>query len=170
MIAAKRALASAVEQLREITGAKYEQLARPGSAIPLKSPEPASEDRWVEVSMEQNLALISSRLAAEIARDDVHVAEGGHFPTLDLIAGHTHFRETSTEIFPEVPSIDFPGAVGPTYTQTNQNSIGLQLNVPIFSGGLTQSQVHQAQYRGSPPRSASRAPRATPNAQRAMLS
>jgi outer membrane protein len=147
VIAAKRTLATAVEQLREITGAKYEQLARPGSNIPLKSPEPASEDRWVEVSMEQNLALVSSRLAAEIARDDVHTAEGGHLPTLDLVAGHTHFRQTSTEIFPEVPSIDFPGAVGPTYTQTNEDSIGLQINVPIFSGGLTQSQVHQAQYR-----------------------
>jgi len=147
VIAAKRTLATAVEQLREITGAKYEQLARPGSNIPLKPPEPASEDRWVEVSMEQNLALISSRIAADIARDDIHAAEGGHLPTLDLVAGHTHYRQTSTEIFPEVPSIDFPGAVGPTYTQTNENSISLQLNVPIFSGGLTQSQVHQAQYR-----------------------
>src|SRR5450631_3791121 len=147
VIAAKRTLATAVEQLREITGAKYEQLSRPGPAIPLKSPEPASEDRWVEVSMEQNLALVSSRLAAEIARDDIHTAEGGHFPTLDLVAGHTHYRQTSTEIFPEVPSIDFPGAVGPTFTQTNQDSVGLQLNVPIFSGGLTTSQVHQAQYR-----------------------
>ena len=147
VIAAKRTLATAVEQLREITGAKYEQLSRPGPAIPLKSPEPASEDRWVEVSLEQNLALVSSRLAAEIARDDIHTAESGHFPTLDLVAGHTHYRQTSTEIFPDVPSINFPGAIGPTYTQTNQDSIGLQLNVPIFSGGLTTSQVHQAQYR-----------------------
>jgi outer membrane protein len=147
VIAAKRTLATAVEQLREITGAKYEELARPGTAIPLKSPEPASEDRWVEVSMEQNLALVSSRLAAEIARDDVHTAQSGHLPTFDLVAGYTHFRQTSTDIFPDIPSIGFPGAIGPTYTQTNQSSIGLQLNVPIFSGGLVTSQVHQAQYR-----------------------
>ena len=147
VIAAKRTLATDVEQLREITGAKYDLLSRPGPNIPLKSPEPASEDRWVEVSMEQNLALISSRLAAEIARDDIRVAEGGHRPTLDLVAGHTHYRQTSTEIFPEIPSIDFPGAVGPTLNETNENSISLQLNVPIFSGGLVTSQVHQSQYR-----------------------
>jgi outer membrane protein len=147
VIAAKRTLATDVELLREITGAKYDLLSRPGPEIPLKSPEPASEDRWVEVSMEQNLALVSSRLAAEIARDDIHVAEGGHVPTLDIVAGHTHYRQTSTSIFPEVPSIGFPGAVGPLLNETNQNSISLQLNVPIFSGGLTQSQVHQSQYR-----------------------
>src|SRR5450755_574373 len=121
VIAAKRTLATAVEQLREITGAKYEVLSRPGPNIPLKSPEPASEDRWVEVSMEQNLALVSSRLAAEIARDDVHNAEGGHLPTLDIVAGHTHYRQTSTEILPPIPSIDFPGAIGPTLNETNAN-------------------------------------------------
>jgi outer membrane protein len=147
VIAAKRTLATAVEQLREITGAKYEVLSRPGPNIPLKSPEPASEDRWVEVSMEQNLALISSRLAAEIARDDVKNSEGGHLPTLDIVAGHTHYRQTSTAIFPAVPSIDYPGGVGPTLNETNENSIGLQLNVPIWSSGLVTSQVHQAQYR-----------------------
>ncbi|HSY08370.1 MAG TPA: TolC family outer membrane protein [Steroidobacteraceae bacterium] len=146
VIAAKRTLATNVELLREITGAHYELLSRPGPNIPLKSPDPASEDRWVEVSMEQNLSLVSSRLAAEIARDAIRVAKGGHLPTLDLVAGHTHYRQTSTEIFPEVPSVDFPGAVGPTLNETNSNSIGLQLNVPIFSGGLTQSQVHQSQY------------------------
>jgi outer membrane protein len=97
--------------------------------------------------MQQNLALVSSRLAAEIARDDIRVAEGGHLPTLDLVAGHTHYRQTSTEIFPAIPSIDFPGAVGPTLNETNENSISLQLNVPIFSGGLVTSQVHQSQYR-----------------------
>jgi len=147
VIAAKRTLATAVEQLREITGAKYEVLSRPGPNIPLKSPEPASEDRWVEVSMEQNLALVSSRLAAEIARDDVHNAEGGHLPTLDIVAGHTHYRQTSTQIFPPIPSIEFPGAVGPTLNETNDNSIGLQLNVPIWSSGLVTSQVHQSEYR-----------------------
>ena len=65
VIAAKRALASAQEQLREITGEKYATLAKPGAAMPLHTPDPADEDQWVALSMEQNLALISSRLAAD---------------------------------------------------------------------------------------------------------
>ncbi len=36
-------------------------------------------------SMEQNLALTSSRLGADIARDNVRTAFGGHLPTIDLV-------------------------------------------------------------------------------------
>ena len=146
VIAAKRTLATNVEQLREITGEHYDTLARPGPDIPLKTPQPADEERWVQVSLDQNLQVVSSRLAAEIARDSIRVAEGGHLPTLDLVAGYAQYKQTSTEIFPAVPSIDFFGAVGPTLNETHTSSISLQLNVPIFSGGLVTSQVHQAQY------------------------
>jgi len=64
VIASKRQLASAEELLREITAEKYSKLAKPGDAMPLKSPDPADEAQWVERSMDQNLALVSSRLAA----------------------------------------------------------------------------------------------------------
>jgi len=83
VIAAKRQLASTEEFLREITAEKYRELAKPGDSMPLKSPEPQDEAQWVERSMEQNLALVSSRLAADIARDNVRIAFGGHLPKLD---------------------------------------------------------------------------------------
>jgi outer membrane protein len=146
VIAAKRTLATDVEQLRDITGEHYDSLSRPGPNIPLKGPEPADEERWVQVSLEQNLQLVSSRLAAEIARDSIRVAEGGHLPQLNLVAGYAQYKQESTEIFPPVPSIDFFGGVGPTLNETHTSSIALQLSVPIFSGGLVTSQVHQAQY------------------------
>ena len=58
--------------------------------MPLAIPEPADPQKWVEASMEQNLALTSSRLGAEIARDDVRTAFGGHLPTVDLVLGKSH--------------------------------------------------------------------------------
>src|SRR5207244_3203999 len=82
VIAAKRALATAEEQLREVTGQKYDRLARPGDTMPLKSPEPNVEQQWVDISMDQNLALVSSRLQADQARENVQVAFGGHLPTV----------------------------------------------------------------------------------------
>src|SRR5690606_15584140 len=78
VIEAKRRLATAEELLREVTGAKYDQLAKPDANIPLKAPEPADEDRWVEASLNQNLRLISSRLGADIARENVRASYGGH--------------------------------------------------------------------------------------------
>jgi len=138
VIAAKRTLATTEDQLQEITGQKYDTLAKPGTDMPLKSPEPADENRWVNISLEQNLSLISSRLQADIARDNVRVAFGGHLPTLDIVAGRSYQSQGVNEVFASQPF---------NYnTYFNDRQIGLQLTVPIFSGGLTQSKVRQAQY------------------------
>src|SRR6202007_3190349 len=50
VIAAKRTLATSEDQLQEITGQKYDSLAKPGDELPLKNPEPADESRWVNIS------------------------------------------------------------------------------------------------------------------------
>jgi len=60
LIAAKRQLATAQEFLREITDMQYAVLATPRSTMPLQMPEPADPQKWVEASMEQNLALTSA--------------------------------------------------------------------------------------------------------------
>jgi outer membrane protein len=138
VIAAKRTLATSEDQLQEITGQKYGQLAKPGADMPLKSPEPADQSRWVNISLEQNLSLISSRLGAEIARDNVRVAVGGHLPTLDLVAGRSYQRQGVNE--------NFAGERFGYDSYFNDRQIGLQLTVPIFSGGFTQSKVRQTQY------------------------
>jgi outer membrane protein len=139
VIAAKRTLATSEDQLLEITGQKYDQLAKPGTTMPLSNPEPADQSRWVNISLEQNLSLISSRLAADIARDNVRVAIGGHLPTLDLVAGRSYQEQNTNEIFGGTP---FSGVD----THFNDRQIGLQLTVPLFSGGLTQSKVRQSEY------------------------
>ena len=140
VIAAKRTLATAEYQLQEITGQRYDALEKPGSNMPLASPEPADESRWVEISLDQNLSLIASRLAADIARDNVRIAFGGHLPTIDLLAGRSYNKSDANETldgfnFPDVASKD------------NDRQITLQLTVPLFSGGYAQSKVREAQYR-----------------------
>jgi outer membrane protein len=147
IIAAKRALATAEELLREITGQKYATLAKPTVDMPLKSPQPANEDEWVQQSMEQNLALISSRLNADIARDNVRSAFGGHLPTLDLVASKGNFNQDTPQVFPANPAEQFPGGAVTTTTDQDSEQYSLQINVPIFSGGLTQSRVRESQYR-----------------------
>jgi outer membrane protein len=139
VIAAKRTLATSEDQLEEITGQKYDRLAKPGRDMPLKSPEPADESRWVDISLEQNLSLISSRLAADIARDNVRVAIGGHLPTLDLVAGRSFQQQNVDEVIAGLPFSD-------VNSHFNDRQIGVQLTVPLFAGGYTQSKVRQSQY------------------------
>jgi len=140
VIAAKRALASTLELLREIIGDPFDFLARPIEPFDMANPDPISEDRWVDMALKQNLSLVSSRLAADIARENVSVARGGHGPSLDLVGSAGKLNTNGTDTFG-----DGTPAGGTTLDQ-NQKSIGLQLTFPIYSGGLVSSQVRQAVY------------------------
>jgi outer membrane protein len=126
VIGAQRQLASAEEQLRAIIGEKPASLNEPTEAMPLLSPDPANEAAWVNLSMEQNLSLVASRLAADIARDQVRSSYSGHLPSLNLSAGRSFSKRSGLE--------------------TDSDSVGLSISLPIFSGGAAQSRVRQSQY------------------------
>ena len=140
VIAAKRALASTQELLREIIGDPFDRLARPVEPFEMANPDPISEDRWVEMALQQNLSLVSSRLAADIARENVSVARGGHFPTLDLVGSAGKLTSNQFDVYPD------GSPAGGTFLDERQRSIGIQLTFPIYSGGLVSSQVRQSVY------------------------
>ena len=140
VIAAKRTLASTWELLREITGDTFDFLARPIEPFELANPDPVSEDRWVDMALQQNLSLVSSRLAADIAQENVSAARGGHFPSLDLVGSRYKALSDGTETFTDgTPA-------GGTALNQNQRTIGIQLSFPLYSGGYVSSQVRQAVY------------------------
>jgi outer membrane protein len=140
VIASKRQLASTQELLREITGDMFDNLARPIEPFELANPDPSSEDRWVEMALQQNLSLVSSRLAADIARENVSSARGGHLPTLDLVA--SRYKATSDGNYTNADGTPY----GSTSLDQYQNIIGLQFTIPLYSGGMVSSQVRQAVY------------------------
>jgi len=142
VIAAKRALSSAEEQLRATIGEVPGGLNKPGEDMPLQAPNPASEDDWVRAAMEQNAALISSRLAADIARDTVRATFGGHLPTVDLVAGRTYSDADGRRISSAINGQNTANA-----SETYGKSLSLQITMPLFSGGVTQSRVRESQYR-----------------------
>ncbi len=147
LIAAKRALGLAEEFLREITNERYARLQRPGDGLPLASPSPADAEAWVDRAMEQNLALVSTRLAADIARDDIRIAFGGHLPQIDAYASRSSLDVDSSQTFPPDPDVNRPNPVTvPLPSDSLTNSYGVQVFVPIFSGGFTQSRVRQQEY------------------------
>src|SRR6202044_4230108 len=101
VIASKRQLASTQELLREITGDMFDNLARPIQPFELTNPDPTSEDRWVEMALQQNLSLVSSRLAADIARENVSIQRGGHYPSLDLVGSAGKLSNNQTDVYPD---------------------------------------------------------------------
>jgi len=144
VIAAKRTLSTNQELLRELTGELFTVLSGPGDDMPLNSPAPASEDQWVKAAMEQNLALISARLAADIARDNISTARTGHYPTLDLVLTRGNTDQTASQL----TTVDgLPSPVAPADNDNTQEAISLQVTVPIYSGGAVSSRVREQVYR-----------------------
>jgi len=139
-IGAKRELATAEELLREITGEYVPRLEAPGEEFPLPAPNPADPSSWVTMAMDQNLTLVASRLEEKIARDEISFQRSGHYPTLEIVA---NYSDSDTEITDQLRD----GQPVPDFDVTNQDdSISLQLTVPLFSGGRTSSRVREAVY------------------------
>lgn len=141
-IASKRQLAIAIESLREIIGQRVDDLVAPGEDLPLMNPDPANEDAWVEKAMAQNLNLEASRIAVQIANDDVRSQRTGHYPTLDLVLTHGEFDSDGNSLN-TVMGVSTPGS---NDQDSNSDTISLQFNVPIYSGGAVSSRVRQAVY------------------------
>ena len=127
-IAAENQVSSSREALGEITGRYHENLLPLGERLPLLTPEPANMENWTEVALKQNLQLRAAEYASNIAQDEIKRLRSGHLPTLDLVAARNH--------------ADVGGGFGAR--ETDNDSISLKFNLPLFQGGLVSYQVKEA--------------------------
>ncbi|MCJ7555501.1 MAG: TolC family outer membrane protein [Gammaproteobacteria bacterium] len=139
VIAGKRQLATALELLRELTGEYYSEFQKPGDDLPLAIPAPKDQQAWVDTALQQNLSLVSSRISVDIARDGITIQRSGHYPSLDLFARKNWYDSTG--------ETDTSGTNLPTKSDSESGIIGVQFNIPIYSGGGTSSRVNEYVYR-----------------------
>lgn len=139
-IAAKRALATAEEQLREIVGSPMPvaSLTKPGEGMPLPLPSPNVEQSWIDTALQQNPALVSARLEASIAASEIRLRRSDYLPSLELVAntgGGNGNLERSLR-----------GQITDFRDSNQSNSIQLRLSVPIFEGFSRSSRIREAKY------------------------
>ena len=130
-INAEKLLADAREALREVTGVEPGTLEVLQPEIPLVPPDPAVEEQWVTVATDQNPLLLAARAATETARQEIDIQRAGHYPTLDLTADYA-WRNN-----------DF-GGFGISQ-ERNDSSIGVQMTLPLYTGGLISANTRQSQ-------------------------
>jgi outer membrane protein len=158
-ILAKRSLANQQEVLRTIIDETPPPLAKPAADLPLRTPDPADANQWVDLAMQQNRSLIASQIGAEIAKDDVSIARTGHYPTVDFVATRNNTDNIGFSrspcvnplgcTSPQDPTVTDPVGTNqrlPTGTNLENDSLSLQFALPIFSGGTTSARVQQAVY------------------------
>ncbi|MHB1058454.1 MAG: TolC family outer membrane protein [Rhodanobacter sp.] len=136
-IAAQNALNDAREALTQITGKPTGDLKKLRDDLPMDPPAPADQDSWVKQALQTNPNLLAQKNNVETAEHNISAARAGHLPT--ITAGVTYGKSASWYQNP------MPG-IGSSENGRASTTVGLTLNVPIFSGGLTQSQVRQSIY------------------------
>lgn len=97
--------------------------------LPLLPPDPPVFRDWLSLAEDASPEIQALRARVRSARADVEIASGGHHPTLDAVA---LYGRSGSE---NVTSPD---------TRYRNWVLGLQLNIPIYSGGMISSQVRQA--------------------------
>lgn len=84
---------------------------------------------WIEIALAQNPNVQARRHLVEAARYDVQRSRAGHLPRVDLVAGAVNSQSESISTLNQ---------------QVRQYSAGVQVSMPIFSGGGVDASVTQA--------------------------
>lgn len=136
-IAADNALSASREALWALTNEYPSNLSELEEGIPLLTPEPNVKEEWVEKALTSNLSLLAAQFQREAAQHEVSAQRSGHYPSLTLTASHG-FTDAENEVLLS------PGAAATREGETT--TIGLNLRIPIFSGGGIRAQVKEAVY------------------------
>ena len=130
-IAAQNDLEIRKRALQQLIDTVPQDLRHLGKGFKLEPPQPADMEKWVDDARSGSLQLAIAQAGAEIAEKEVARNRGGHYPTLDLVANYSNNQSGG-------------GSFGVGSDTTNK-SVGVQLNLPLFQGGATNSKWREAE-------------------------
>jgi outer membrane protein len=133
-VTARNNLDNALEKLRQVTGTFYPELASLNTDR-FNTKRPDAVNNLLKEAESRNLSLLSARLSQDLAREQIRSAQTGYMPTVDFSAS----TAVSNTNYSGSRNVNNDADIG-------QNKVGLSFNLPLYSGGQTNSQVQQAQY------------------------
>lgn len=125
-ILAENSLTNSYEGLREITGQAHTDLSILDTNRFSASGPKARVAQLIKDAETENLSLLTARITQDVARDRISLAETGHLPTLSFDAGYDYNEFQNSD----------DGTL----------SAGINLKLPLYTGGRVTSEVKQAQY------------------------
>ena len=128
-------LTTAQEGLKELTNISSGELARLKDNVAYKELEGKLDD-WLQIAKSENPALRAQRNAILAASDDVSTKKSRHLPSVDL---QLYYYDTNTGYQSS------PIYVNGKTVQSTTEVAAINVNVPIFSGGVTSQGVRESQ-------------------------
>ncbi|MGL5109491.1 MAG: outer membrane channel protein TolC [Vibrio ordalii] len=131
-VLAKNSLTNSYETLREITGQEHSDLSVLDTNRFSASKTTQPIDVLLEEAQQKNLSLLTARITQDVAKDNISLASSGHLPSLTLDGGYKYGDESN----------DNSNSKG----DYNDFNVGINLKVPLYTGGNTTSQTKQAEF------------------------
>ncbi len=120
-----------VTALRAIIGRYPKDLKKLGGGLVPAVPEPNVADYWVDRALKENLNVKIAQYNFDIAMLEVDRAKAANYPTVDLVAsyGGQGFRYSASSS---------------ANSDSRTGQIGIQLSVPLYTGGFNSSRIREA--------------------------
>lgn len=125
-ISAEGDLDNSYEALERLTNQSFKSISQLSEGYPVEEPVPSAAQPWLEKAWAGNLTLKLADMTSEAARQAAKAGRAGHYPTLSLQANY-----------------DYDNGTPVNDNSSDSSSIGLSLNVPIYSGGSVSSRTRQ---------------------------
>ena len=140
-LAAENDLNTARVALDQLIGRQNLQPRPLAKPVTLPALEPAEVEAWVRLADEHNPALRQLRLARELARLETGKAQATGLPTVALTAALqlVHNRNEGRNKASDGSSLAF----GPNQGLGHNASVGVQVAMPLYTGGAVQQRVRE---------------------------
>ena len=120
-------------ELEKILGEPTRGLASFSTDLRITSPTPADVQTWIDIAEAQNPQVRVAQVAIAVADKEIAKGRAGHQPTLDLTGNYGNNYTSG--------SVSSPANIS---SQSRSSQIGLQLTIPLYAGGSTNSKVREA--------------------------
>jgi len=132
-IVADNAVETKQRELQQISGKLYPGLKTLRPGVRHEPPVPAKMQDWVELAENQGFPVLAQDAATEIAALESRRAAAAHLPTLDVVGSYGTSSATGSTVIATSGS-----------TKVTRGELGLQLGIPIYSGGSLNSKEREA--------------------------
>lgn len=125
--------------LRSLIGEDPGELAGLREGFEAQAPSPDSAEEWAQRAESQNLDVQLADTDFRRSRTEIRREQGERYPQVDLVASHgRNYQGGGT-----VGSGTATGGTGGSF-ETDETRIGIQVSMPLYTGGRNASQVREA--------------------------
>lgn len=137
-IVAQKTVQDAFQALTTLTNKYYDAIEGMRHNLPVTLPTPNNAQAWVDKAMMQNLSLQAASYQVNAAEETLKQRKAGHAPTVDLVASYKRGDNDAFNFSNSATGVTHYGS------EVSQKAIGIELQIPLYSGGMTSSQEREA--------------------------